>query len=70
MMRLDYLNYILIVLFGVVMAGAVFLKLVVGFDIDSDWFWFIAGLGIAVEGFISFEKQRMFDRKYKVVRRA
>lgn len=68
-MRLDYLNYMLIVVFGVVMAGAVVLKLIFGFDIDSDWFWFLAGLGIAVEGFISYEKQRLFDKKYKVVRR-
>jgi hypothetical protein len=69
-MKLDYVNYMLIILFGVGMAVAVFMKLVLGFNIDSDWFWFIAGLGIAIEGFISFEKQRMFDRKYKVVRRA
>ena len=68
-MKLDYANYILIIVFGVGMAVAVFLKLVVGFDINSDWFWFLAGLGIAVEGVISFSKQKRFDRKYKVVKR-
>lgn len=51
------------------MAMAVFLKLVVGFDIDSDRFWFLAVLGIAVEDIISLERQKRFDKKYKVVRR-
>jgi len=68
-MKLDYVNYVLIIIFGIGMAALVFLKLVFGFDIDSDWFWFLAGLGIAVEGIISFEKQKRFDRKYKVIKR-
>ena len=68
-MKLDYLNYVLIIVFGVGMASLVFLKLVFGFDVNSDWFWFLAGLGIAVEGIISLEKQKRFDRKYKVVKR-
>jgi len=68
-MKLDYLNYFLIIVFGAGMAVAVFLKLVLGFDIDSDWFWFLAGLGIAVEGIISFSKQKRFDKKYKIIER-
>lgn len=63
------MNYVLVIVFGVVMALLVLLKLIFGFDIDSDWFWFMAGLGISVEGFIAFEKQRMFDKKFKIVRR-
>ena len=47
----------------------VFLKLVFGFDIDSDWFWLLAGLGVAAEGVISLEKQKLFAKKFKVVRR-
>lgn len=54
---------------GLLMAVVVFLKLVFGFNIDSDWFWFLAGLGVAVEGVISLEKQRMFEKKFKVIRR-
>ena len=70
LMKLDYVNYILIITVGFGMAVAVFLKLVAGFNVDSDWFWFMAGLGIAIEGMISFEKQKRFDQKYKVVKRA
>ena len=51
------------------MEGFVFLKLVFGFDIDSDWFWLLAGLGVAAEGVISLEKQKLFAKKFKVVRR-
>jgi len=31
-----------------------------------DWFWFLAGMGLIVEGSISLVKQRKFDRKYKI----
>jgi len=68
-MKLDYLNYMLVIVFGVVMALLVFLKLIFGFNIDSDWFWFMAGLGIAVEGFIALRKQMKFDSKFKIIRR-
>jgi len=68
-MKLDYLNYILVIFFGVTMVFLVFLKMVFGFNIDSDWFWFMAGLGIAVEGFIAFEKKRLFDRKFRIIKR-
>lgn len=68
-MKLDYFNYILVIVFGVVMSLLVLLKLLFGFDINSDWFWFMAGLVLAIEGFIAFEKQKRFDRKFKIVRR-
>ena len=54
---------------GLLIAVVVFLKLVFGFNIDSDWFWFLAGLGVAVEGVISLQKQKMFKKKFKVIRR-
>lgn len=58
---------IMFIFFGILMAGGTFLKLVGVIDISSDWFWFIAGLGIIVEGTINLFKQNRFDNKFKVV---
>ncbi len=68
-MKLDNASYILVIVVGLLIAAVVFLKLVFGFDIDSDWFWLLAGLGVAAEGVISLEKQKLFAKKFKVVRR-
>jgi hypothetical protein len=68
-MKLDYANYISVIIVGFVMAVLVFLKLVWNFGVDSDWFWFLAGLGLAIEGVISLSKQKRFDRKYKIIER-
>jgi hypothetical protein len=68
-MKLDYASYALVIVVGIFMAALVFLKLAWGIDLDSDWFWMLAGLGLAVEGVISFGKQRRFDRKYKIIER-
>jgi hypothetical protein len=51
------------------MAVGTLLKLLGVIDISSDWFWFLAGVGLTVEGIISMIKQRRFDRKFKVVDR-
>ena len=64
-----YTNYLLLILFGFVMATGVFVKLAFGLNINSDWFWFLAGIGIIVEGAISLSKQRKFDKKYKIIER-
>ena len=45
------------------------LKLFGVYNISSDWFWFLAGLGLIVEGVISLVKQRRFDKKYKIIER-
>ena len=68
-MRVDYASYVLVIVVGFLMAWLVFFKLVIGVGIDSDWFWFLAGVGLAVEGIISFGKQRRFDRKYRIIER-
>ena len=68
-MKLDYASYVLVIVVGFGMAAAVFLKLVWGFNIDSDWLWFLTGLGLSVEGIISLGKQKRFDRKYKIIER-
>ena len=59
----------LFVIVGIVMVAGTFLKLYGIYDFSSDWFWFIAGLGLIVQGMISLIKQRKFDRKYKIVLR-
>lgn len=64
-----YANYLMLILFGTIMAVGVFVKIIFSINIDSDWFWFLAGIGIMVEGFISLSKQKKFDRKYKIIER-
>ncbi len=59
----------LFVLAGLVMMGATLLKLMGFVYIDSDWFWFLAGCGLFIEGMIMIIKQRKFNSKYKVVDR-
>ena len=36
-------------------------------DFSSDWFWLIAGIGLIIEGAISWRKQKQFDNKYKIM---
>jgi len=64
-----YASFVLLIGVGVVMVMAVLFKLTLGFDIDSDWFWFLAGVGFLLQGIISFKARKRFDLKYKVVRR-
>ncbi len=45
------------------------LKLFGYVDFSSDWFWFIAALGLTIEGTIALVKQKIFEKKYKVVMR-
>lgn len=68
-MKGDYASFTLVVGVGLVMSLAVLGKLFLGFSIDSDWFWFLAGVGFVVQGVISFRARKRFDKKYKVVRR-
>ena len=68
-MEKRYLSNYLLILFGGIMAVGVFLKLVLNLKIDSDWFWFLAGVGVVVEGIMAYQKQRKFDKKFKIVER-
>lgn len=63
----DLMRYEFFVLVGIVMALATLTKLLGFYDFSSDWFWFLAGIGLIVEGTISYVKQRRFDRKYKII---
>ena len=69
-MKKEYGSFGLVVLVGLAMAVGVLVKLFTEVDIDSDWFWFLAGVGLAVEGVVSFRRQKKFDKRYKIVRKA
>jgi hypothetical protein len=62
-------TYETFILVGVVMAALTFLKLMGVLSFSSDWLWFLAGIGLGIEGMISLVKQRKFDRKYKIIER-
>jgi hypothetical protein len=62
-------SYELFVLTGVIMMVTTLIKLIGIYDFSSDWFWFLAGVGLTIEGFISLIKQRRFDKKYKIIER-
>lgn len=69
-MKTRYGSFVLIILLGLLMAFGVLMKLMFGADIDSDWFWFLAGVGLAVDGVVAFVRQKKFDKKFKVMRKA
>jgi hypothetical protein len=62
-----FAKYEIFIIVGVLMTIGVIMKLVFHYNIDSDWFWLLAGVGLMVEGSISLAKQRKFDRKYKII---
>ncbi len=69
-MKIDNLaSYEVFIVVGIIMAIGTLLKLLGVYNISSDWFWFLAGVGLSVEGSISLVKQRRFDTKFKVVDR-
>jgi len=57
------------ILVGVLMFLGSLIKLLGFYDYSSDWFWFLAGVGLIFEGSISLVKQKRFDRKYKIIER-
>ncbi len=63
----DYSGQELFVFVGVLMIIGTLLKLLDVIYLDSDWFWFVAGLGLMVEGLISMVKQKRFNNKFKVL---
>ena len=65
----NFVRYEAFIFVGILMAIGTLIKLLGFYDFSSDWFWFLAGVGLAVEGAISLNKQRKFDKKYKIVER-
>ena len=66
---LGLIRYESFIVVGIIIAAGSLIKLLGFYDFSSDWFWFLAGLGLVVEGAISLAKQRKFDRKYKIIER-
>lgn len=62
-------RYEFFIVVGLFMTLLVLGKLLGFYSISSDWFWFIAALGLMTEGTIALVKQRRFDRKYKIIER-
>jgi hypothetical protein len=63
----SYSGQWLFVAVGILMVIGTLLKLSGVFYVDSDWYWFIAGLGLIVEGTISIARQEKFNKKYKIL---
>lgn len=65
----NFARYETFIWVGLIMVLGTLGKLIGFYDISSDWFWFLAGLGLMIEGGISLIKQRRFDKKYKIIER-
>ncbi len=65
----NFATYETFIFIGLIMAVLTFLKLIGVLDFSSDWLWFLAGVGLVIEGSISLVKQRRFDRKFKIIER-
>ena len=64
-----FASYEVFILIGFIMAAGTFMKLLGFYDFSSDWFWFLAGIGLMIEGSISLVKQKKFENKYRIVER-
>ncbi|MAG19895.1 hypothetical protein CL618_00495 [archaeon] len=62
-----YEYFLIVIILGFVLAISSLLKILGVINISSDWFWFLAGLGLIVEAVISLNKQIRFDKKYKIL---
>lgn len=68
-MKVNIFRYEGYIFVGVLIVFLTFGKLIGLYNISSDWFWFLAGVGLIFEGLISLVKQKKFDRKYKIIER-
>jgi hypothetical protein len=62
-----FARYEIFIFVGILITLGTSVKLLGLYEFSSDWFWFLAGLGLIVEGVISLVKQKKFDRKYKII---
>lgn len=63
------ITYQTFIIIGVLMTVGTLLKLFGIIDFSSDWFWFMAGVGLVIEGSVYYVNQKRFEQKYKVVDR-
>ena len=60
-MRVDNIaRYEFLIIVGILIVLGTLIKLLGFYNFSSDWFWLIAGVGLVVEGAISFVKQNFF----------
>tara|TARA_Y100000310_G_C20676751_1_gene813539 strand:+ start:403 stop:618 length:216 start_codon:yes stop_codon:yes gene_type:complete len=70
MVKLErFVRYESFIIVGAVLVFLSFGKLTGFHNLSSDWFWFLAGCGLVVDGVISLIKQKRFDRKYRIIER-
>jgi len=67
--NINILSYESFIIVGVLIAVGSLIKILGVYDFSSDVFWFLAGIGLVVEGAISLVKQRSFDKKYMIIER-
>ena len=63
----DFFRYEVFIFAGLLVVIGTLVKLLGFYDFSSDWFWFLAGIGLTIEGSILLAKQRKFDKKYKII---
>ncbi len=68
--KISPIRYEFFVLIGFIIAVGALGKVLGVWDFSSDWFWFLVGIGLIIEGIIALYKQRRFDRKYKIIERS
>ncbi len=65
----NWAKYELFIVVGFLIAAGSAFKIFGNYDFSSDWFWLLAGVGLVVEGTISYIKQTKFEKKFKVLSR-
>lgn len=55
------------IIVGLLMTGLSLVKVLGIAQFSSDWLWFLAGIGLLLEGVISMIKHNKFNKKYKVI---
>ncbi len=65
----NLLRHEVLIFIGAFIALGTLIKILGDYDFSLDWFWFLTGLGLFIEGWIALRKQSRFDQKYKIVKR-
>jgi len=69
-MNINYVaRYESFIVVGILITFGTLIKISGDYDFSSDWFWFLAGVGLVVEGSISLAREKKFNKKYKILER-
>ena len=61
------IRYESFIMVGILMVIGTLIKLIWHLNLSSDWFWFLAGVGLVIDGSISLIKEKKFNKKYKII---